>query len=164
MEEFFFYLFASVTVGLILLMIVQDSPVASAMCLVGAFFGLAGLYVLLSAPFVAVMQILVYAGAIMVLFIFVIMLLNLKEHELVYDRMNLKRVVVLFIGLGLFAFLTKLFLRIPKVEFAAVEESFGTVKEVGRTMFVNYLIPFELIGILLLVGLVGAVLLGRREE
>jgi NADH-quinone oxidoreductase subunit J len=164
METALFYIFASVTVGLVALMILQDNPVTSAVCLVGAFFGLSGLYVLLSAYFVAVMQVLVYAGAIMVLFIFVIMLLNLKENELVYDRMNLKRGVVLAVGLALFAFLAHFFKKIPTVAFPEIPAEFGGVKEVGEVMFMHYLVPFEIIGILLLVGLVGAVMLGRRED
>lgn len=164
MEPIFFYIFAALSVGLVVLMILQDNPVTSAICLVGAFLGLAGLYVLLSAHFIAVMQLLVYAGAIMVLFIFVIMLLNLKENELVYDRINFKRILVLAIGMGLFGFMSYFFVKIPDAPFADVSAEFGTVKEVGRVMFLRYLVPFEIVGILLLVGLVGAVMLGRRED
>lgn len=173
MNPVVFYILAAFTVIPVVLMIVQHNPVASAICLVAAFFGLAGLYVLLDAHFVAVIQLLVYAGAIMVLFIFVIMLLNLKEHELVHDRVNVGTVAAFLAGLALFGILLSVFVSIPRVDangkvlsFAPVPEGYGTVREVGRLLYdvaQGYVVPFELVAILLLVGLVGAVMLGRRD-
>lgn len=168
MQPIAFYILASITTTMVVLLIVQKNPLSSAVCLVTSFFSLAGIYILLDAHFVATMQILVYAGAIMVLFIFVIMLLNLKEHELTEDKFNLKRAFVLLLGLGLFGFLSWQFLKIPqdstKPAFPALTPEFGTVKEVGKLLFGNYVVAFEIIGVLLLVGMVGAILLGRREE
>lgn len=168
MEPIAFYILATITTTLILLMIFQTNPVSSALCLVASFFSLAGLYVLLDAHFVAILQILVYAGAIMVLFIFVIMLLNLKKEELVYDRINFKRILVAIIGMELFAFLSWQFMKIPydaeKMAFKPVADGFGTAEAVGKLIFSNYVIPFEVIGLLLLAGIVGSILLGRREE
>lgn len=146
-----------------LLMIFQTNPVASAIYLVGAFFGLAALYVLLSAPFVAVLQVLVYAGAIMVLFTFVIMLLNIRKEELVYDRVTWRKTAVVLTALFFAGFLIWHFLKIPVVPFAPVEEGFGEVHKVGRLMFSKYLIPFELTSVLLLVAIIGALVLGKKE-
>lgn len=149
---------------MVILMIFQKNPISSAVCLIGSFFSLAALYAMLDAHFVAVLQILVYAGAIMVLFIFVIMLLNLQKGELTIDKLNLPRMSVFIIGGGLFVFLSFMFRKIPSVPFKQVPENFGTAQSVGKIMFSEYVIPFEVIGILLLVGIVGAVLMGRREE
>jgi|APSaa5957512622_1039677.scaffolds.fasta_scaffold105566_2 NADH-quinone oxidoreductase subunit J len=167
MEAVFFYIFAFITTFCVLFMILQKNPVASAISLVASFFGLAAIYILLDAPFVAALQILVYAGAIMVLFIFVIMLLNLKDSELTIDKLNLKRISVIVIGLALFSFLSWQFSKIPLDEasqFKAVAADFGSAKEVGKLMFSEYVVAFEVIGVLLLVGIVGAILLGRREN
>lgn len=163
MESLFFYIFASITVGMVLLMIFQTNPVASALYLVFAFFGLAGLYVLLSASFVAVLQVLVYAGAIMVLFVFVIMLLNLKKEDLIDDKIGKKHVLVVILGMLFAGFFIKYFLSIPVVPFEEVPANFGEVAEVGKLLFTKYLIPFELTSILLLVGIIGAVVLGKKE-
>jgi NADH-quinone oxidoreductase subunit J len=144
-------------------MILQKNPIASAICLVISFFSLAALFALLNAHFVAILQILVYAGAIMVLFIFVIMLLNLKKAELIHDKMSSLSFFALIIGLGLFGFLMMKFSLIPLVFFGETSPSFGTAQEVGKSLFTQYAIPFELIGILLLIGIIGAVLLGRKD-
>lgn len=149
---------------MVVLMIFQKNPLSSALCLVVSLFTLAVLYVVLSAHFVAVLQILVYAGAIMVLFIFVIMLLNLKRDELTTEHLDWPRLTVAVIGLGLFAFLAFKFVNIPTVDFPKTGPEFGTAKAVGRLMFSEYVVFFEIIGILLLIGIVGAVLLGRGEN
>lgn len=163
MEAIFFYSFAALAIGMVLLMIFQENPVASAVCLVTSFFGLAGLYALLQAHFIAVLQILVYAGAIMVLFIFVIMLLNLRDEDIGIERLTPVKIAAIVIGLFSAGFFAYLFLKIPKVSFNQVSADFGTAKPLGQLMFSDYIIPFELIGLLLLVGIVGAILLGRRE-
>lgn len=146
------------------MMILQRNPVASAVCLVASFFSLAIVYVSLSAHFVAALQIFVYAGAIMVLFIFVIMLLNLQEDEIVHDKINTRNVIVFFLGLGFFGLLAWFISRIPPVNLTPAPENFGTAGKVSQLMFTSYVVPFEVLGLLLLVGLVGAVMLGRRED
>lgn len=163
-ESIVFYIAGFLTVFFIVLMILQPNPVASAVCLVASFFTLAILYVALQAHFVAALQILVYAGAIMVLFVFVIMLLNLKTDELVYDKLSMRNVVVFFLGMGFFGVLSFLILSDPLVAFISAGKGFGTVAEVSRLMLTQYALPFEILGLLLLVGLVGAVVLGRRES
>jgi NADH-quinone oxidoreductase subunit J len=159
-----FYILSFLTVFFVLLMILQKNPVGSALSLVLSFFSLAGLYVLLEAHFVAAVQILVYAGAIMVLFIFVIMLLNLKNDELVHDKLNFKRMTVFLIGMALFVFLALRFAKIPAGAFTELSPDFGTAKAVAKLMFTTYVVPFEVIGVLLLVGIVGAIVLGGRED
>lgn len=164
MDSFLFYLFAALIVVTIILMIFQTNPVASAIYLVASFFGLSVLYVMLSAPFVAVLQVLVYAGAIMVLFTFVIMLLNLKKKDLIYDRVSWRKISVVFIGIFFVGLLAFYFLKIPVHPFTELGPGFGEVRGVGRLLFTKYLIPFELTSILLLVAIIGAVMLGKREE
>lgn len=164
-ESLAFYIAAFITVFAVVCMIFQSNPVASAIYLVLSFFSLAGIYVMLGAHFVAALQILVYAGAIMVLFIFVIMLLNLGKDELLFDRIDTRRVFVSLIGLVLFGFFTYFIFKIPSgAGFAEVSKTFGSANEVAKLMLGDYVVPFEIMGILLLVGLVGAVLMGRREE
>lgn len=164
MEAALFYIFGALSVAMVIVMIVKTNPVASALCLVVAFFGLSGLYILLEAPFVAVLQILVYAGAIMVLFIFVIMFLNLTPEELKEDRVTRPRLLA-----GLVVFLTTLGLAVKYLDwqslsFQAAPEGFGEASGVGRLMFTGYLVPFEVVSILLLVAIVGVFVLGRRER
>ena len=144
-------------------MIFQANPVASAIYLILSFFSLAVIYVLLEAPFVAALQILVYAGAIMVLFIFVIMLLNLKNDEISYEKPNAKALGITLLGLGLFGFLAHYLCKIPAVGFVASPSDFGSVQGVAALMLTDYVVPFEVMGILLLVGLVGAIVLGRKD-
>ncbi len=162
-ETIFFYIFAVISVGMVLLMIFQTNPIVSALYLVFGFFGVAGLYVLLSAPFVAVLQVLVYAGAIMVLFLFVLMLLNLRKEDLVYDRLNWRKIGVGGVAILFLGFLAHHFTRIQIQPFFDLPENFGTPEGVGRLLFTTYLIPFELVSILLLVAIIGAVVLGKRQ-
>lgn len=163
-ESIFFYGFSLITVVTVILMIVQRNPVSSALCLVASFFSLAALYVLLQAHFVATLQILVYAGAIMVLFIFVIMLLNLREDELSVDRFTISRLSVIFFAILTAGVLGFKFLSIPVQNFKEVTTEFGTAKSVGALIFQNYIVPFEIMGLMLLVGIVGAILLGRQSH
>ena len=147
-----------------LLVVTRVNPISSALWLVLCFFSFAGLYVMLHAHFIAAIQILLYAGAIMVLFTFVIMLLNIRKEELVYDRVTWRKTAVVLTALFFAGFLIWHFLKIPVVPFAPVEEGFGEVHKVGRLMFLKYLIPFELTSVLLLVAIIGALVLGEKEE
>lgn len=149
-------------------------PIHSAIALVGCFFCLAGIYVLLAAHLLAMLQVLVYGGAIMVLFIFVIMLLNLQDHELGEPKITLFKVisavVVAMTGFGLVAIFFGDDLLAPiqgdLIQGALTEEQmqhYGTLKAVGVLLFNKYLLPFELTSILLLVAMVGAVILAKRD-
>ena len=161
-----FYISAGLTIFFVLAMIFQKNPVTSAVFLVLSFFSLAAVYVTLDAHFIAALQILVYAGAVMVLFVFVIMLLNLKPHELDFDRIRFKSVPVFLVAGVFLALLVYLIGKIPQgpeVQFTTAFAEFGTAKAVGKLMLTEYVLPFEVMGVLLTVGLIGAVLLGRRD-
>ena len=167
MQLISFYIFAVVSVVSAILVISFRNTLSSAIALVVTLFGVACLFVLLGAHFLAAMQILVYAGAVMVLFVFVIMLLNLGRKELIKIKMSFSSVIGILAG-GYLA--TLLVLRLgylsspfkPLVKPLEISD-YGTVKAVGGLLFGDYLIPFELTSILLLVAVVGVVVLGKRE-
>ncbi len=139
------------------------SPVASALFLVLTMVWLAGLFVLLHAFFIAAVQILVYAGAVMVLFLFVIMLLDLKEE----DRRSWNRfgVAAGFLSVGALLGVTVLtILRMKTVEGAAAPQLEGSTHALGLMLFQQYLLPFEGISLVLLVAMLGVILLSKREQ
>jgi NADH-quinone oxidoreductase subunit J len=164
-ETVFFYVFSLAAVACAISVVVQASPIASALSLVGCFFCLAADYVLLDAHFVAVIQLLVYAGAIMVLFIFVIMLLNLRHDGPlpiagIGGRALAGIAAAGFMGVGLLALLD----RLASGPGAALPPDFGTTRAVGLAMFAGpYLLPFEAVSLLLTIGMIGAVVLARKE-
>ena len=164
-----FYLFGAVAVIASLLVIGQKNPMYSVLLLIASFGALSGLYVLLDAPFVAVIQIIVYAGAIMVLFLFVVMLLNAPHEDTEYDERvhPLLRPGPMRFGAGLAAALVvELWWALGRGgesgSFAG--GSVTSVAAIGRSLFTDYAFPFEVTSILILVAMVGAVLLARREE
>ena len=174
MEKFFFYLCASMAVLGALSTVTRRNTLESALSLVFAFIGVAGLYFLNDAPFAGALQVLVYAGAIMVLFIFVIMLLNLQDHELGEPKVTLFKIIsaliVASVAFTLVGILGGEDLLAPiQDELAgkglteAEMGTFGSLKAVGVVLFNKYLLPFELTSILLLVAMVGAVILAKRD-
>lgn len=163
MEEILFYIFGGVTLATALGVVLFKNPISSAFSLIVSFFGVAALYAMLQAHFLAVIQILVYAGAIMVLFVFVIMLINLQGdelHEKPFPKFYLPLTLIVLAGFGmaLLGLLSPLHLSFPHVL-----ETYGNVKEVGRLLFTEYLVPFEYSSILLLVAVIGGVVLAKRE-
>jgi len=167
-EAALFIVLAVVTVTTAVLVIVQRNPVASAIYLIITFFCLAGIYLLLNAPFIAVIQVLVYAGAIMVLFLFVIMLLNLEKEKKLITRHRLQKVLGAFLGIILLAQFGMMFHSIllegskgkfPPEQVAAV----GNTQVVARLLFTDYLLPFEITSVLLLVAIIGAIVLAKRQ-
>ncbi|MFZ5475558.1 MAG: NADH-quinone oxidoreductase subunit J [Myxococcota bacterium] len=163
MEAWLFYIFSIVAVLAGLRTISATNPIASALSLVVCFFCLAADYVLLDAHFVAVIQVLVYAGAIMVLFIFVIMLLNMREDLSASGVLTPRAIAGLaaagLLGVGLVAGLERVH-GAP----ASLPDGFGSIASVGRLMFGGpYLLPFEVVSVLLTVAVVGAVVLAKRE-
>jgi len=160
-----FYLFALLTILSGIVVVTRRNPIASAVALVACFFFLSGLYVMMDAHFVAIIQVLVYAGAIMVLFIFVIMLLNLRGDGLkAWPDMSARALVGLgiagVVGFGVMLALDAV--RASKMEAAGA--GYGTIEQVGRAMFGGaYLLPFEYASALLTVAMVGAVVLGKRK-
>ena len=170
-----FYLFGAVAVGASLLVIAQRNPVYSVLLLILAFGALSGLYVLLDAPFVAVIQIIVYAGAIMVLFLFVVMLLNAPHEDTEQDlhatsgeRRRLAGGAVRQFGAILaVALIVELAWALTKNGGESGSFPGGSVSSVaaiGRSLFTDYAFQFEVTSVLILVAMVGAVVLARRER
>jgi NADH-quinone oxidoreductase subunit J len=165
MSTILFFLFAGFAITCAVSMVLHRNPLYSAVSLIGVFLALACLYVTLAAPFIAVTQILVYAGAIMVLVIFVIMLLNLDEDK----PLNRLRYLY-FIGGGLgVALLAQTFfifyavLKTPKPEFDA-SMTVGNTMSIGTAMYTEYLLPVEIVGVMLLMAIIGAVMLVRKSD
>jgi len=160
-----FFLFAGLAIACAISMVYHKNPLYSAISLVGVFIALSCIYVTLAAPFIAAVQILIYAGAIMVLVVFVIMLLNLDEGKPVN---RLRYLYAIGGGLGLFLLAQTFFIfyavmRAPK-QTVNVDETVGKTLSIGTAMYSEYLLPVEIVGILLLMAVVGAVILARRLE
>lgn len=141
-----------------------ESPVRSALSLVLNFFVLAFLYFLLGAQLLGITQIMVYAGAIMVLFLFVIMMLTLRQREARAEQPDRKPAVSLLVGVALFvSVLAAVVAPIRDVVGTRVPDSYGSPQEVGYALFTTYAWPFEVTSILLLVGIVGSIVLAKRR-
>ena len=165
MQECLFYLFAALTLVCGVLVIANPftrNPVTSAMFLVLTIVSLAGLFVLLHAFFLAAVQILVYAGAVMVLFLFVIMLLDLKEEE----RRKIKAGAGL-LGLAATGGIALLMIDVIRQSNVGVglnaASAEGSTLDLGKKLFADYALPFELISLVLLVAVMGAVLLSKKD-
>lgn len=151
-------------VGMAIFCMTRRNPVTAVMSLVATFFGLAALYASLSAHFLAVIQVLVYAGAIMVLFIFVVMILNREESTLVSLRGLVTRALGLVAALYLFRVFAQVAVPATMTAPADVPETFGTVASIGDILFRQFLFPFEAISLLLLVAIVGGVVVSRSSR
>jgi NADH-quinone oxidoreductase subunit J len=164
MQDIFFYLFAALTLLCGFLVVANPfsrNPVTSAMFLVLTIVSMAGLFVLLHAFFLAAVQILVYAGAVMVLFLFVIMLLDLKEEQRRHiNRFGLVAGIVSVGALAALAVRTVLTSGVGR----GLEPQFeGATRPLGEALFSRYLLPFEILSALLLVAMVGAILLSKKD-
>ena len=162
-----FIVLASVAAITSVMMITRKGPVICAVFLVLNFFSLAGLYLLLNAQFIAVVQVIVYAGAIMVLFLFVLMLLNTEtEHKLFVDKRAIKFFAIL---ISAFVFVQVAYLifhgspsrTLTPDEAASVKA--GTIQAIGQQLYTNYIIPFEVAGFLLLAATIGAMVLAKKK-
>jgi len=165
-----FWVFAGLAIGSAFLCITRRSPVASALWLVNTLFNLAAIFVLLDAHFIAAAQVLVYAGAIMVLFLFVIMLLNLGHAGPSDLRGPWGKVVAGVAGVVLAGELIVLRLaappgdlQLPADAVAQTVAARGAVRAVAQPLFQGYLVPFEITSLLLLAAIVGAVVLAKRR-
>ncbi len=163
--DILFYVFAFLTLACGALVIANPfsrNPVTSAMFLVLTIISMAGLFVLLHAFFLAAVQVLVYAGAVMVLFLFVIMLLDLKEEE----RRKIRKfsLVAGVVSVGAIAgiFVRSLLATRPGADLPAPQLEGATIP-LGRLLFTNYLLPFEIVSVLLLVAMVGVILLSKKD-
>jgi NADH-quinone oxidoreductase subunit J len=144
--------------------VVFNNAVRSALCLVVSFFMLAFLYFTLSAEMIGILQIVVYTGAIMVLFLFVIMLLNLGSMKSLMEDRDPKMIIGGALGLGMAALLgAQVIVPLANVTQIKSPSDFGSPQAVGTSLFSTYLYPFEIASILLLLGIVGSILLAKRR-
>src|SRR5579871_4732684 len=165
MTPLIFLIFAGIAVFCGISLVAQTHPIASALSLIGVMGSLAVLYLQLGAEFIAAAQLIVYAGAIMVLFVFVIMLLN-AGAEPVTRRVSrftrLVSMVILAAFLGVISFIIQAML--PGSESVTFGDfTGGTAEAIGRRLFTVYLLPFEVTSVLILIAIVGAIVLARKE-
>ena len=164
MDVILFLIFALIAVVCAINVVVQTHPISSAISLIGVMGSLAILYLLLGAEFIAAAQVIVYAGAVMVLFVFVIMLLN-AGVEVKHGRsfmVQLLGVPLLIAFLGLVSWVVeRLYPQGTGVHFGGFKG--GSAQAIGRALFTSYLLPFEITSILVLIAIVGAIVLGRKE-
>jgi NADH-quinone oxidoreductase subunit J len=163
MQIIFFLLAATALISGIMV-VIQVNPVRSALFLVLNFFALAGIYLLANAQFIAAIQIIVYAGAIMVLFLFVIMLLNLRQPEEGGAQLHLgQKIFGASLATGTAALMVYTIFKITIPPGRPMVPDFGTTEMVAKALFTEYLLPFEVTSILLLVAVVGAVVLAKTK-
>ncbi|TFE70278.1 NADH dehydrogenase [Methylacidiphilum sp. Yel] len=163
MENFFFWTFVLTMIGSGIGVIANKNPVASAMNLVLMIISIAGLFVLLGAYFLAAVQVLVYAGAVMVLFLFIIMLLDLKAEQQANFRMlgiigGL--LTVLLLGIGFFLAGKNITSLVGKMGIVIQNNS---IKALGELLFGNYALAFEAVGVLLLISMIGVIILSKKD-
>jgi len=164
-EAVFFYTFTSVMIFAALLVVFSRRPVYSVLSLLVVMFCLAGLFIMLGAFFMAALQILLYAGAVLVLFLFVMMLLNLQPEALARMRVFTLRTVGTAGAAVWCALMWRLFVSTHQATpLSRTAPPAGLVEPIGRLLFTRYLLPFELISFIILAAIIGAVTLGKQER
>jgi NADH-quinone oxidoreductase subunit J len=167
LELILFIVFGTICATTAVMVITRINPVISALFLVVNFASLAGLYLILNAQFIAIAQIIVYAGAIMVFFLFVIMLLNPEsEKKFFKHKPYVKIFTVVIVALVFIQIIYMIFLAQPSGEITReVSKSVnaGTVEQIGKELFTNYVLPFEAVGYLLLAATIGALVLAKKK-
>jgi len=164
-EIIFFFFIAVLSVGSALFMITRLNPMKSVLFLIVNFFCLAILYLTLGAQFIAIIEILVYAGAIMVLFLFVIMLLNLGDESRLVEKKSYKRLLALPAALILLIEII-IGLRIPAepLTLPPIAAQMGSVEYIGKALYTEYVFPFEVTSLLLLSAIVGVIVLAKKRS
>ena len=164
-ETVSFYVFAALMLGAALSVVFNRQPIYSVLSLLVVMFCLASLFIMLGAYFVAAIQVLLYAGAVLVLFLFVIMLLNLEPETLARMRLFTLRTAGTLAAVVLFACLARAVqTRGGEPPLESVPSASGTVESIGRLLFTAYLLPFELTSFLILAAILGAVTLAKQES
>jgi NADH-quinone oxidoreductase subunit J len=167
MELLIFYPLAGFCIVLALGVVFNTSPVGSAISLIGMMLGLAGIFILQQAHFIAILQIIIYAGAIMVLFMFVIMLLNLKKGDdtgwIARDKNLLLSTLTGLLAVGILYKIQDVLFSVKMDSPATLPDTFGTVANIGETLFTKFVLPFEVASLLLLAAMVGAVVLAKNK-
>ena len=161
MYSIFFFLFAGAAIAFAINLLVQSHPIYSALSLVGVMGSLASLYLMLGAEFIAAVQVIVYAGAIMVLFVFVIMLLNAGVEERTQKSRLVRQIgaplIILILGLTA----SVIYRQFPEDSMAQFGDFPGNTSGIGLRLFLEYLLPFEVVSILILIAIIGAVMLAQ---
>ncbi len=166
LETVLFFSLAILSVGSAIMMITRRNPITSALYLILNFFTVSGLYLLLKAQFIAIIQVLVYMGAIMVLFLFVIMLLNLQDEKKLTEKKTYKKITAVLLSIFLFCLLGFTIYFGFGNKFKVISdkaEQYGKAEFLGAELFTNYSFPFELASFLLLAAIVGAVVLAKKK-
>lgn len=164
MTQILFWFLSVVAIFSALMVITSKNPVYSVLWLIATFFAISGHYILLNAQFLAIVNIIVYAGAIMVLFLFVIMLMNLNKETEPQKNRWLKMAGAIAGGCFLLVLVAALKDTDIRQQQAMVNEgSIGLIRNLGRELFTTYVIPFEISSILFLSAMVGAVVIGKKE-
>ncbi|MCS7229308.1 MAG: NADH-quinone oxidoreductase subunit J [Candidatus Kryptonium sp.] len=161
-----FFILAFISIASAILMITRANPVKSAIFLIVNFLSLSILYLTLNAQFIAIIQVLVYAGAIMVLFVFVIMLLNLQDEKRLSDKFDVKRLIAFVLVFLVFAQIAiglgkSMSGRFLKPADNSIE--LGKIEFIGEKLFTSYILPFEITSLILIVAIVGAIVLAKRK-
>lgn len=159
-----FYIFAVVAVFAALMVITRRNPVISALYLLLCLFSLAMIYALLNAHFIALLQVLVYMGGIMVLIIFVIMIMNLRREDLRGGGVTAIKFVGLILSGILGIEMIRVFVKIEPAAMKTVDTGIGSVEAIAKKLFTDFLLPFEVVSVLLLVAMVGAIVLAIRKS
>lgn len=163
MEQIIFFLVAFLAVASAVYFVFARYPLYSVLSLIVTFFSIAAMYILLNAQFLGIVQVIVYAGAIMVLFLYVLMMLNLNKGD-ESKKQNLTKFIGVFAAGILLIGILGAFKGLKGNSFAGnVDSSIGLTKNLGRLLFNEYVLPFELASILILAGIVGAVLIGKKD-
>jgi NADH-quinone oxidoreductase subunit J len=165
MVQNLFYFLSFLAILSALMVVISKNPIHSVLYLILTFFTLSGHYILLNAQFISIVNLIVYAGAIMVLFLFTIMFLNLKDDSFsgsrIWYHIGSGLVVLTLAGLLILNISDQ---SIPVADASSYDSQIGMVEKLGGTLFSTYIVPFELVSVLFLSAMVGAVMLGRREK
>jgi NADH-quinone oxidoreductase subunit J len=161
--QYFFYLFAAISIVSALLVVSARSPINSVIALIVCFLSIAGHYILLNAQFLAMVHIIVYTGAIMVLFLFVIMLLDLNSTTEPVKKLSTRVAAVLAGGLFFLTLLAAIRQGVQVAPANAPDDGIGLVRSVGMSLFSEFLLPFEVSSVLFLSAMVGALMLARKD-
>lgn len=163
MEQIIFFIVAFIAVASAFYFVFARNPLYAILSLIVTFFSIAAMYILLNAQFLGIVQIIVYAGAIMVLFLYILMMLNLNREDESKKQNLMKFAGVFSAGLLLIGMLGAFRGYQAKTISTNVDSSIGLTKNLGRLLFNEYVLPFELASILILAGIVGAVLIGKKD-
>jgi NADH-quinone oxidoreductase subunit J len=163
MKENLFYIFATLTIVFSLLVILLKNPIASGLSLVVSFFFVSAIFILMQASFLSLIQILVYTGAIMVLFLYVMMLLNLEHPEAPKGFRKYSRYIWILM-LPVIATMGVMLIRIPELNKHAHSEDFGSIHSIGTLLLGNYVFAFEAVSFVLLAAMVGVVVLTHKRR